>query len=264
MTAASPTPTAAQRACGFHDAECAGYRADLPLWIALADTAGGRVLDLGAGTGRVAVELAAHGFDVTAVDLDADLLEELERRAHERGVQVQTVAADMSALPASLGEPAPALVMVPMQTIQLLGGAEPRAAFFQGAAAITAAGAELAIAIVPEVEPFDGRGAPDELLPPDIATIDDFRFESVPRAVLQPAPELPIDMHRRRTVRLPDGGIDGRPEDVVITLDAVDASTLVHEGAAAGWKHAETIDLAATDEHAGGQLVTFIRAADRA
>lgn len=250
-------PTDAQRACGFHDAECAGYRADLPLWIALADTAGGRVLDLGAGTGRVAIELAAYGFDVTASDLDGDLLDELQRRAAARGVTVSTMRADMCALPADLS--GPALVIVPMQTVQLLGGPAPRRAFFEGLYAATPRNCELALAIVPEVEPFDGRGAPELLLAPDIASIDGFRFESVPRAVLQEAPELPISMHRRRTVRLRDGSLEARPEDVVITLDGIDAATLVREGAATGWAHGETVRMPETDEHAGGVVVTFVR-----
>ena len=39
----------------WHDVECGGYDADLPLWRELAREAGGPVLDVGAGTGRVAL-----------------------------------------------------------------------------------------------------------------------------------------------------------------------------------------------------------------
>ena len=46
-------------AIAWHDAECGSYRADLPLWRELADEAGGPVLDLGCGSGRVALDLAA-------------------------------------------------------------------------------------------------------------------------------------------------------------------------------------------------------------
>ena len=55
-------------AVAWHDVECGGYRADLPLWLELAAAAGGPVLDVGAGTGRVALELARAGHDVTALD----------------------------------------------------------------------------------------------------------------------------------------------------------------------------------------------------
>ena len=47
----------------------------------------GPILDLGAGTGRVALDLAARGHDVTALDSDAALLDELAARARERGLQ---------------------------------------------------------------------------------------------------------------------------------------------------------------------------------
>ena len=46
-------------AVAWHDVECASYAADLPLWRELAAERGGPVLDVGAGTGRVALDLAA-------------------------------------------------------------------------------------------------------------------------------------------------------------------------------------------------------------
>ncbi|MEU0688843.1 class I SAM-dependent DNA methyltransferase [Streptomyces uncialis] len=41
------------------------------------------VLDAGCGTGRVAVELARHGVDVTGVDIDESMLATARRRAPE-------------------------------------------------------------------------------------------------------------------------------------------------------------------------------------
>ena len=58
----------------WHDVECGGYEADLGLWRELAAAAGGPVLELGSGTGRVALDLAARGHDVTAVDSDPALI----------------------------------------------------------------------------------------------------------------------------------------------------------------------------------------------
>ena len=51
----------------WHDVECGRYAADLPLWRGLADEASGPVLDVGAGTGRVAIDLARRGHEVTAL-----------------------------------------------------------------------------------------------------------------------------------------------------------------------------------------------------
>src|SRR4051794_41853681 len=73
----------------WHYLECGGYRADLPVWRALADEAGGPVLDIGAGAGRVTVDLAARGGPVVALDPHAALLEALEQRA--AGLPVEAV-----------------------------------------------------------------------------------------------------------------------------------------------------------------------------
>lgn len=53
---------------------------DLDLYLALARRVDGPVLELGAGTGRVALELATAGFRVTAVDVDPAMLARARRR----------------------------------------------------------------------------------------------------------------------------------------------------------------------------------------
>ena len=45
----------------WHDVECGAYEADLELWRELAREAPEGVLDVGAGTGRVALRLARAG-----------------------------------------------------------------------------------------------------------------------------------------------------------------------------------------------------------
>jgi SAM-dependent methyltransferase len=54
---------------------------DLDLYLALATRSGGPILELGAGTGRIAVPLTMAGHDVTAVDLDPAMLERAYARA---------------------------------------------------------------------------------------------------------------------------------------------------------------------------------------
>jgi SAM-dependent methyltransferase len=56
----------------------------------------GRVLCLGEGEGRNAVFLASLGFEVVAVDASAVGLAKAERLAHERGVRITTVLADLA------------------------------------------------------------------------------------------------------------------------------------------------------------------------
>ncbi|MBO9532573.1 MAG: class I SAM-dependent methyltransferase [Solirubrobacteraceae bacterium] len=246
-------------ACGFHDAECAGFIADIPMWIALADTTGGVMVDLGAGTGRVTLPVAHVGHEVIAVDLEPALLEELERRAAADGLSVRTIPADIreleAAWPADAGEAD--LIVIPMQTIQLLGGPSARLSCLIGCAAIAEPDAELVISIVQQVEPFDGREASPLFLPPDVAELGGLRFESTPLAVLQPPEGGPVDMHRRRVVRDASGAVVREAEDVIITLDPVTVAELQLEAAEAGWTVAEVIDLPETDEHAASTILTF-------
>ncbi|MGN6609041.1 MAG: class I SAM-dependent methyltransferase [Jatrophihabitans sp.] len=55
--------------------------------------AGGRVLDAGCGTGRVAIRLVGLGFECVGVDADADMLAEARRRAPSQ----RWVEADLAA-----------------------------------------------------------------------------------------------------------------------------------------------------------------------
>lgn len=64
-----------------------------------------RVVDLGGGTGGLAVPLAGEGHDVTVVDPSPDALASLRRRAHETGVdgRITPVQGDAETLPQLLG-----------------------------------------------------------------------------------------------------------------------------------------------------------------
>ncbi len=55
----------------------------------------GRALDLACGTGRNALWLAKQGWEVTAVDGSGAALEILEGRAHQEGIKIKTVVADL-------------------------------------------------------------------------------------------------------------------------------------------------------------------------
>ncbi len=56
-------------------------RRDVPFWTRVASGADGRVLELGCGTGRVSLALAAAGVNVVGVDRSAPMLERAIRRA---------------------------------------------------------------------------------------------------------------------------------------------------------------------------------------
>ena len=180
----------------WHDLECHGYREDLPLWRTLAAETGGPVLDVGAGTGRVTIDLAASGVHVVAVDIDAALLEALDHRA--AGLSVETVVADARQF--AVGRRV-SLVLVPMQTLQLLGGARGRAAFLRRALAHLEPGGLLAAALGDAVECFDEEH--DAPPPPDACEIAGVRYASQLLAVVDEGDRAAI--HRRREITGPGG-----------------------------------------------------------
>jgi len=59
----------------------------------------GRVLDVACGAGRNALFLAEQHFDVTAVDLSSEALEQLAREAARRGLAVRTSQVDLESSP---------------------------------------------------------------------------------------------------------------------------------------------------------------------
>jgi SAM-dependent methyltransferase len=58
----------------YYDRITGSHDADLPLYAALARRTGGPVLEIGAGTGRVAAPLAADGYAVTALEPSGAML----------------------------------------------------------------------------------------------------------------------------------------------------------------------------------------------
>jgi SAM-dependent methyltransferase len=224
----------------WHDVECGRYTADLALWRELAARERGPVLDVGAGTGRVTLDLARAGHRVTALDLEPDLLAALRDRAGD--LPVPTVAAD--ARDFALGERF-GLVIVPMQTVQLLDG---RAGFLAAARRHLLPGGLLAIAITAAMEDF---GELEDLPEPDRGAVADWRFASQPTAV-RALPAATRIEHIRRTFS-PDGEVI--EEDDVIELAHLAPEQLEEEGRAAGFTPEPARSIPATEEHVGSEVV---------
>ena len=110
----------------WHDVECGVLRRGPGAVARRSPTRPtGRCSTSAPGPGRVALDLAARGVDVVALDLEPELLAALTGAPAAPGLAVATVAAD--ARDFDLGDAASRLIVVPMQTIQLLGGAPARA-----------------------------------------------------------------------------------------------------------------------------------------
>jgi SAM-dependent methyltransferase len=240
----------------WHDLECGSYRADQPLWHELAAQSPGSVLDVGAGSGRVALELARSGHSVTALDCERQLLDALGDRGQALGVITACADARSFALERTDYD----LCILPMQTIQLLGGESGRADLLRCAKAHLRPGGVLACAILGELEPFDcsagGNGPAAER-----ARVDGLLYLS--RAVRVSETSTHVVIERERRVLSDDaqgsgiGSEDDRPERNIVELDRVSAGQLQREGEAAGLNVAPTREIAATDEHVGSSVVMF-------
>jgi SAM-dependent methyltransferase len=249
------TPAAAaslEPAVIWHDLECGGYRADLPLWRRLATDAatggpGALVLDIGAGSGRVTLDLARAGHRLSALDISEALLAALSARA--AGLAVETTLADGRRF--RLAREDHDLCIVPMQTLQLLRGADERRALFTAARAHLRDGGLLACAIVTEVDPFDSRaGGPGPS--PERATVAGRTYIS--RAIrLECLGDL-IRIERERLV-ITDGGPTGPVELDVVELERVEAEQLWSEARDAGLCPEPTVRVAETAEHSGSEVV---------
>jgi SAM-dependent methyltransferase len=227
----------------WHDLECGGYHADQPLWHELADREGAPVLDLGAGTGRVALDLARAGHEVVALDLDDVFLGALR----ERGEGLPVTAVQGDAREYELGRRFP-LMIAPMQTVQLLGGATGRARFLACAAAHLAPGGLLACALADALDAFD---AEHDLPPaPDRTEVAGVVYASAPVAVRDRGDRAAIE--RIRSIERA-GGTVSRTTDI-IELDRVDAAELEREAAACGLRPEPSRRIAPTDEYVGSTV----------
>jgi SAM-dependent methyltransferase len=228
----------------WHDLECGAYDLDLPLWRELADREGSPVLDVGAGTGRVALDLARRGHEVVALDRSAELLGALRDRAG--GLPLTTVVADAREFALDRRFP---LVVVPMQTLQLLGGAAGRARFLACARAHLAPGGLLAAALADALEAFDAEH--DEPPAPDLREVGGVVYASRPVAVRDLGDRAEIQRVREVV------GRDGTRtvSDDVIELDRLDAEELEDEAEAFGLRTQARRRIAQTLEYVGSTVV---------
>jgi len=233
MTAATVT---------WHDVENGAYDADLPLWRELGEAADGPILDLGAGTGRVAAELAAKGYEVVALDTETDLLSALA----ERAPSVDTVRADARDFAL---ERRFSLVIAPMQLVQIIGGHDGRSAMLTRVHEHLRPGGAFAAALADPRAALPERDTSPPL--PDLVERDGWVFSSQPLSVQERDGSVVVT--RQRQAVSPAG--DREEELVEIALDLVGLEHFEAELKAAGFGGLERRDIPETDDHIGSTVV---------
>jgi len=102
MAESQRDPTTAAALARLYDLDLLEDPGDLDLYLALAARTGGPVLEIAAGSGRVAVPLAEAGYEVTAVDIDPAMLARAEKAAAGArpgtGARLERIAADLVGL----------------------------------------------------------------------------------------------------------------------------------------------------------------------
>ena len=147
----STTPTRetqAEALARLYDLDLQDDPGDLDLWTALAAEAEGPVLELMAGSGRIAIPLAEDGHEVTAVDLDVAMLSRARRRAEAAGPEVVAritlVPGDVSTPDLDLGRHF-GLAIIALNSILLLGSRAAQRAVWERLAAHLAPGGVAAV-----------------------------------------------------------------------------------------------------------------------
>jgi SAM-dependent methyltransferase len=233
----------------WHDVECGAYATDLPLWRELARARSGPVLEIGCGTGRVALDLAREGHAVTGVDNDPPLVEALGERAAASGLGVTALVADARSLDLDAEF---ALIVIPMQTLQLLPGPAQRRAALAAASGCLAPEGVIGVSIVEGI-PGGGGEAAQPL--PDVAEIDGWVYSSLPLDVVRDGEAMVLT--RLRQVVSPAGELSEAMDEV--RLAVLEAGQLESEAAAAGLRPVGRREVPMSELHVGSTIVLLER-----
>lgn len=143
---------------------------DIGFYVSQAEASGGPVLELGCGTGRVALALADAGFDVTGVDISPRMIAQANAKATELGLsdKARFVVGDMadSQVDGEFG-----LVCFPFRSFQSMLEVDDQREALENAAAHLREGGILALdTFAPDMEQLGDRR--DEAVPFHIRDVE--------------------------------------------------------------------------------------------
>jgi ubiquinone/menaquinone biosynthesis C-methylase UbiE len=132
----------------WENAQTLGRR-DVPFWTRLASQAGGGVLELGCGTGRVSFPLAKSGVDLVGVDRSEQMLARARQRTARTSGSVSFVRADIRQLPFKRARFS--MVLAPYGVLQSLIRERDLIETLKSVAHVLKPGATFGIDLVPDV-----------------------------------------------------------------------------------------------------------------
>ena len=92
VSTAFPSP---YEAPDLYDLLFESFAFDVPYWLEVGKAAGGPVLDVACGTGRILLRLLEAGVDADGVDKYPDMLAQLRHKASARGLDARVIEGDM-------------------------------------------------------------------------------------------------------------------------------------------------------------------------
>ena len=132
---------------------------DIGFYAGLCGERGGRVLELGCGSGRILLELWRRGIDAYGADASAGMLDELRRKAHAHRYPLRAARMDVRRLAFRAGF---TTILCPYSLITYMVGADDAAALLAGVRPLLAPG---------------GMFVVDAFVPRPLAASDDFRVD---------------------------------------------------------------------------------------
>jgi SAM-dependent methyltransferase len=230
----------------WHDVECGGYTADLPLWEELVAKTSEGVMELGCGTGRVTRHIGKDTERlVMGIERDASLVTSLWERSQWRAGDAEIEDVRNFDLTVSRFD----LVLAPMQLIQLLDGPDDRRSCLSCVAEHLSPDGLAAFAIVEEVPAEPAEGAAPPL--PDVGQVEGWIYSSLPLA--SEADGDKIILRRLRQTVDPDGNMSDELNEIELCM--LSAETLEREAQAVGLSPAGRREIPATEAHVGSTVV---------
>ncbi len=127
----------------FYDAIHAGLRDDIGLWLSFAGRTDRPVLEVGCGTGRIAIELAKAGHTVVGIDASPAMLSQARQKAEDDAIDVEWVEGSLTSLALEPGRYG--FVLIPQDVFLYCEHGEEQIAWLQAIAAALQFNGTLAI-----------------------------------------------------------------------------------------------------------------------